>query len=123
MANHKRIYSEEEIKGIVEYYKNHTLKETARKFHSTTTNAKKVLLSQGVKLRLKTRLKGNICNRCKRAARFIEFPCPWASKFEPVEGWTAEETTLNFASAKNLITYHITKCPLFMADDERSVSE
>lgn len=116
MAYPKRIYSKAELKKIVEYYETHNITQTAAKFHIAKRNVSAVLISQNVKIKPKAASKSNICMNCKRAARFIEFPCPWASKFEPVEGWKAKKITKVDAGAE-ISTYHITKCPLFMLDD------
>ncbi len=116
MAYPKRTYSEAEIKEIVEYYKTHNITKTARRFHTITPNVRKILVSQNVKIKLPGNCESNICMSCQRAARFIELPCPWASKFEPVEGWTAEEIC-KIDGGQEVHTYYITKCPLYMMDE------
>ena len=111
-----REWSDEEIKSVVNYYKKHNISETAREFHTTTPKIKQILLSQGVRIKAPLKV-GSLCNFCKRAARFLEFPCPWAKEFEPVKGWDAEKTILKFAGNQNCQTYRIKDCPLFMEDD------
>ena len=55
----------------------------------------------------------NICFDCQRALPLRG--CPWADKFEPVEGWTA--TIIPIKGGRiHKETYHITNCPLFKAD-------
>lgn len=59
----------------------------------------------------------NICFDCQRALPLRG--CPWADKFEPVEGWTA--TIIPIKGGRiHKETYHITNCPLFKADKSLS---
>ena len=69
----------------------------------------------------------NICIDCKKACG----GCSWTEwdaekrgvRFEPVEGWTAEEVDLLsyiFRGKRYTTkTYHVMACPLFERDDER----
>lgn len=72
--------------------------------------------------------KANICIDCKKACG----QCPWSEfdpqtgkiRFEPVEGWDAEEVTLflgAYGNGKKAIvkTYKIKACPLFEKDDRK----
>lgn len=66
----------------------------------------------------------NICIDCQRACG----GCSWSEinpetgkpRFQPVEGWTAEEVLLLVGSSgRNKVisqTYKITACPLFVPD-------
>lgn len=73
--------------------------------------------------------KTNICFDCKKACG----GCSWSEidpntekpRFEPVEGWTAEETVLRVYEQDRTRfekTYHITACPLFERDEPRTSS-
>ena len=53
----------------------------------------------------------SLCWDCVRAK--TEQGCPWADKFLPVEGWTADATTLKTSYGEES-SYHIRKCPLFV---------
>lgn len=112
----RRVFTEAEKRRIVEFYQTHTLVETMKKFRTTRPTLKKLFDSQDIQIRQNYKFGKNICSFCKRAARFIEFPCPWARSFEPVEGWKAKKITKIDAGQK-VSTYYITKCPLFMPDD------
>lgn len=70
----------------------------------------------------------NICIDCLNACG----KCPWtavdpktgAIRFEPVEGWDAEEVTLLLRTDSNgnrviVQTYKIKSCPLFEKDDRK----
>lgn len=62
--------------------------------------------------------KESICWGCRKADHFtnVENPCPWASKFQPVEGWVAEESRLKGYHSKGIESYRVISCPLFDAD-------
>ena len=62
----------------------------------------------------------NICFDCQNAIPNPETGrgCPWSERFEPVEGWTAELAVLN-PNWNPSLTYHITACPLFLADERK----
>lgn len=48
--------------------------------------------------------------------------CPWSMRFEPVEGWTAEEREYRTSYLKNdkkLITYLVRECPMFFPSDRK----
>ena len=62
--------------------------------------------------------KSSLCWECYRSVHFKEFPCPWAARFEPVEGWKAKVSHIKTPYGTDK-TYHVIKCPLFMADDKR----
>ena len=68
----------------------------------------------------------NICFDCKKACG----GCSWTEvnpdtgevRFEPVSGWTAEQTYLlvcTHGNKKWVQTFRITACPLFDQDDKR----
>lgn len=110
--------SHEEIQMLIEYYKEHGLLKTAEKYNMHYTKIRKLLNKHNVR-KIKGGSQTNICIDCKRSARFIEFPCSWAHKFQPVEGWTATE--VKYKDGPNILkTYKITQCPLFMEDDFRN---
>lgn len=52
--------------------------------------------------------KVQLCFFCKNAV----YGCSWSKRFEPVEGWTAEPTTIRYAY-NDVKSYHITACPQF----------
>ncbi|MBE7092996.1 MAG: hypothetical protein E7365_07470 [Clostridiales bacterium] len=46
--------------------------------------------------------------------------CPWSARGEEVEGWTAEKTLIpNGCDSEYTESYKITKCPMFIKDEER----
>lgn len=64
---------------------------------------------------------GTLCWKCHRADHWEDEPiqCPWATKFEPVEGWVADHAPLHqydIHKRQNKITdsYFVIECPLFM---------
>ena len=62
----------------------------------------------------------NICIDCQNAVPNAEKGrgCPWSERFEPVPGWTAELTMVN-KNWNSGMTYEITDCPLFIADERK----
>lgn len=57
-----------------------------------------------------------LCWSCVNAVPSLEHGCPWSERFEPVEGWTAEETvlaTMRDGRAFDLHSFLITACPLY----------
>lgn len=60
----------------------------------------------------------NICFDCQRALPLRG--CPWADKFEPVEGWTATPVTIK-TNITHRDSYNITACPLFLQDKPKTV--
>ena len=72
--------------------------------------------------------RANICFDCQKACG----GCSWSAldengepKFEPVPGWTAEETIVlggyySNGEAKHFPSYHITECPEFVRDEPRT---
>ena len=63
--------------------------------------------------------KANICFDCQNAVPNGEDRgCPWSERFEPVPGWTAELAVTNPHWNPSL-TYEITACPLFIADERK----
>jgi hypothetical protein len=107
---------EEEKKKIIEHYLQYkSIPKTAEKFDRGYSTIRKLL----VRLNVKTddnSIKPSICIKCKRAAHFKEFPCPWAKSFEAVPGWEAEKV-VRVRYEKTEESYYIKKCPLFMPDD------
>lgn len=64
----------------------------------------------------------SLCWDCQKATG----GCDWSREFRPVEGWTAQATTLVFqATVGNRPVYyktssfHVIECPEFEKDDER----
>lgn len=58
--------------------------------------------------------KQTICWKCQNAVPRVEGGvyvkgCRWSIKHKPVEGWTAEERTL-----EDLVTYNVRSCPKFI---------
>lgn len=71
----------------------------------------------------------NICIDCQKACG----GCSWTGvdpvtkklRFEPVRGWTAEETIIRCKHRdvrRDIKSYHITACPEFVPDKKRGVS-
>ncbi len=57
-----------------------------------------------------------LCWDCQRAIGL----CPWSQRGEAIKGWTAEETLIpNGEISEFTKSYKITKCPLFIKDQER----
>ena len=50
-----------------------------------------------------------LCWQCQKATG----GCPWSDNFKPVEGWVAKPTIIK-DSARDIKTYKIKKCPLFI---------
>lgn len=65
----------------------------------------------------------SLCWKCYRSVHWVDdpTPCTWAMRFEPVEGWEAEETMLG-GDHKNVLSYKVIKCPLFEPDRWRGES-
>lgn len=49
----------------------------------------------------------DLCWTCAKSGYGKASQCTWEREFKPVEGWTAEETS---------VSYRITSCPLFVPD-------
>lgn len=114
--------TEAEQAKIIEYYLAcESMRKTAIAFNRDGGTIKRVLKRFNISTD-ERKGKSNICILCKRADHFITYPCPWASRFEAVPGWTAQKIERIDSGAK-VETYEITKCPLFMKDDKRRVSK
>ena len=74
------------------------------------------------KTKKQKRKKPSLCWECHRSVHFKEFPCPWAARFEPVEGWKAKVSHIKTPYGTDK-TYHVTKCPLFMAEGRRTEND
>lgn len=69
----------------------------------------------------------NLCISCQKACG----GCSWTAvdpvtkklRFEPVRGWTAEETVLYMGVGRYENSYRITACPEFVPDRERGVPD
>lgn len=65
--------------------------------------------------------KESICWRCQHSTKGKFSPCPWAARFEPVDGWSVVKR--NYSLYKNekrkLPSYNVRKCPLFKRDERR----
>ena len=59
--------------------------------------------------------KESLCWECYRSTHFKEFPCPWAHKFIPVDGWNATPTVRNGGGDSFLVK----ECPIYMKDRRR----
>lgn len=61
-----------------------------------------------------------LCWKCHRSDHFVDdpTPCPWATRFEPVEGWDAVETAIG-GCHREVPTYIVIKCPLFKPNERR----
>ena len=60
----------------------------------------------------------NLCGDCENAVpNGKERRCPWAERFEPVPGWTAEKVpfavSVERKSQASGYSYNVTACPLF----------
>ena len=53
-----------------------------------------------------------LCWGCRKATGRED--CPWANKFEPVEGWTATPTEVKAGADGVVKSYEVHKCPLFV---------
>ena len=55
-----------------------------------------------------------ICWSCKWSINPIGNPCPWSSRFEPVEGWDADPVVLSPQGihSKPIPSFRIRSCPL-----------
>ena len=66
--------------------------------------------------------KESICWRCQHSTKGKFSPCPWAARFEPVDGWSVVKR--NYSLYKNekrkLPSYNVRKCPLFKRDERRN---
>lgn len=114
--------SESEKAQIIAYYLMcQNVVKTAKEFNRQPKTVKRVVNNAGYST---AERKGNtsLCIKCKRAARFLEFPCPWASDFEEVPGWEAEKIEKEDSTA-GTEWFYIKKCPLFMKEDKRRVSK
>lgn len=59
---------------------------------------------------------GTLCWSCD------EIYCSWMQELKPVKGWTAEPRTVKYTCAGRTIekrSYHVKKCPLFRAREEK----
>ena len=54
----------------------------------------------------------SLCWNCKNCFG----GCSWAERFEPVEGWSAERTTIEYFNTKTP-SFLVRDCPLFAVDD------
>lgn len=62
--------------------------------------------------------KPTLCWGCQRAAGLLMKTCPWAYRFEPVDGWTALPTNVYIESSRAASSFYVTECPLFKPDAE-----
>ena len=74
------------------------------------------------KAKKQKRKKPSLCWECHRSVHFKECPCPWAARFEPVPGWKAKVSHIKTPYGTDK-TYHVTKCPLFMAEGRRTEND
>lgn len=51
----------------------------------------------------------SLCWHCKNATG----GCSWSRRFEPVENWTAVETSIKSVYGTNKDSYHVIDCPKF----------
>lgn len=59
-------------------------------------------------------INGSICWDCGRST---DGSCPWAQRFEPVEGWTAESHMMpGTRTTPATVAYKVLRCPLFTRD-------
>lgn len=65
--------------------------------------------------------KNSLCFDCQNAV----CGCSWSKRFEPVEGWVAKPVKLKADNKYNryIDSYVVEQCPLFIADDIRSLRE
>ena len=54
----------------------------------------------------------SLCWNCKNCFG----GCSWSERFEPVEGWSAERTTIEYFNTETP-SFLVRDCPLFAADD------
>lgn len=57
-----------------------------------------------------------LCWNCKRAVNSKDFKCPWADTGIPVEGWCAIQNTVHQSGRKDIDSYYVTSCPLYVQD-------
>lgn len=116
----------QEIKRLLEQYKAGVqVKALLKEFHICNKTLYNYTRAAGI-----TRLKGRpserqkqqkppqkhpqetLCWSCQRAVPSPDdpTPCPWARRFEPVEGWEARE---------NRESYMVCECPLYQRDKPR----
>ena len=57
-----------------------------------------------------------LCWNCKRAVNSKDFKCPWADNGTPIEGWTATPNIVKQGGRKDIDTYYVTGCPLYIED-------
>lgn len=49
------------------------------------------------------------------------FQCPWATRGEPVEGWTAQPTKLKIKPTEVIDSYEVKSCPFYAPDLEAQI--
>ena len=105
--------TESEKAQIVAYYLMcKSVIETAKKFNRQPKTVRRIVNSAGYTTA--GRKDGtSLCIECKRAARFLEFPCSWASDFVAVPNWEAERIEKADSTA-GTEWFYIKKCPLFI---------
>lgn len=60
-----------------------------------------------------------LCWTCKNA---YAGKCPWFTKYEPVDGWTARQTEIKTYDEKSTITsYEITACPNYEPENFKHI--
>ena len=58
-----------------------------------------------------------ICFKCDNA----KGGCPWSDRFEPVDGWTAEETLVNYGDQVHVTSsYCVSDCPMYTPDADKN---
>ena len=58
----------------------------------------------------------SLCWDCSKSIG--EDKCPWASSYEPIEGWLAHKTK-KASTGDNSYSYLVVECPLFKRDAVR----
>jgi hypothetical protein len=60
-----------------------------------------------------------LCWRCQNACG----NCSWSKELKPVDGWQATKIKINDSRNRNIYSYSITKCPLFIPDDKEYLTK
>lgn len=55
--------------------------------------------------------KDTLCWSCEKCTGGSD--CPWANRFEPVEGWDAVPTKIKMTPEKESDSFKVLSCPLF----------
>lgn len=64
------------------------------------------------------RLSGSLCSGCANSvpSQRLGHGCEWSTKFQPVPGWVATETTILCGCAAPTLSYCVHECPKFVQD-------